>query len=168
MRIIYVLSTYCKALSEPAASDHLAPDLAVRRRRLRVIQDRSLSRRYLIGARVPNGRIRRRWPLWHRFSHKNRTQPRRACNFMIPKSWCAPAVFSIPIARSTSGHRWPMPANLISSLHPEARWYALASTGRGFTRSLVHVTGFGRSSPTIRPLTAVQSRPSADAPARSN
>ena len=26
---------------------------------------------------------------------------RRACNFMIPKGECAPAVFSIPIARST-------------------------------------------------------------------
>jgi hypothetical protein len=45
MRIIYVLNTYCKVLTDPAASDHLALDLAIRRRRLRVIQDRSLSLR---------------------------------------------------------------------------------------------------------------------------
>ena len=34
---------------------------------------------------------------------------RRACNFMIPKGECAPAVFSIPIARSTflAEPAWP-------------------------------------------------------------
>jgi len=35
------------------------------------------------------------------FHTKIARRPRRACNFMIPKGESAPAVFSIPIARST-------------------------------------------------------------------
>jgi hypothetical protein len=35
------------------------------------------------------------------FHTKIARSPRRACNFMIPKGESAPAVFSIPIARST-------------------------------------------------------------------
>jgi hypothetical protein len=35
-----------------------------------------------------------------------------------------------------------MPATLISSLHPAGRCQTLASAGRGFTRSLVRMTGF--------------------------
>jgi hypothetical protein len=34
------------------------------------------------------------------FHTKIARSSRRACNFMIPKGDCAPAVFSIPIARS--------------------------------------------------------------------
>jgi hypothetical protein len=36
------------------------------------------------------------------FHTKIARSSRRACNFMIPKGECAPAVFSIPIARSNS------------------------------------------------------------------
>jgi hypothetical protein len=39
------------------------------------------------------------------FHTKIARSSRRACNFMIPKGECAPAVFSIPIARSTLRQR---------------------------------------------------------------
>ena len=35
------------------------------------------------------------------FHTKTARSSRRACNFIIPKGECAPAIFSIPIARST-------------------------------------------------------------------
>jgi hypothetical protein len=49
------------------------------------------------------------------FHTKIARSSRRACNFMIPKGECAPAVFSIPIARSTlqpmlaSASQWRAP-----------------------------------------------------------
>ena len=46
------------------------------------------------------------------FHTKIARSSRRACNFMIPKGECAPAVFSIPIARSTLRPRWTTQDNL--------------------------------------------------------
>ena len=52
------------------------------------------------------------------------------------------AIFSIPIARSTSSHRWPVTANATLLAATRNSWPALADVGRGFTRSLAHLTGF--------------------------
>jgi hypothetical protein len=59
---------------------------------------------------------------------------RRACNFMIPKGECAPAVFSIPIARSTPRQRQPMQRPTACGA---VRSQTLAGMGRGFARNLV-------------------------------
>jgi hypothetical protein len=53
-------------------------------------------------------------------------------------------VGSIPIARSTSSHRWPMTANGAPFAAARNRWPTFAGAGCGFTRSLVRMTGFDR------------------------
>jgi hypothetical protein len=49
---------------------------------------------------VANGRRGWRWLVWQRFSHNNRTQRLSRLQLHDFTNYCAPAVISIPIARS--------------------------------------------------------------------
>src|ERR1700722_18039 len=64
----------------------------------------------------PNGSIGWRWLVWHRFSHKNRTQLPSRLQLHDSKRRLRDSSIFDSHRPLNFRHCWPMPANLISSL----------------------------------------------------